>query len=1751
MKRTKRILSAVLSAALTFSTVGVQPVLAAPTDLFSLELDGKYLVEGASKKLYLDSLEGGKDLAIQSVAYSDATGKVTVDEKTGNISIAPGTEITDGEKVTLNATVTYYNPEDVIFYDNFEGEKKFTEAAPASYKHSAVKSHWGRTAGTPVSGVTGPATHTISSEMNTVGSVTVWFYDTAEKKVSGDQAKLAFEVNKRGISGNHAVGVVFDTTMIENNVGSNEKYVYRDGKSAPNYGWFITDVVRTEGWHKLQWDVTETGATASIDGTKVYENAALTSIGWVSMMTNWNVNNPENIDEKMFFDDVIVVKPNARTETTTVSKEITLRKQVDYSLEGETEVRFDKDAAPKPEVSITMAPNVDPKLEITLNGTSLTNGVEYTVAGNKISFDKNYIADLPCGTHEFLLHVLDRTLTFKVIVFSTVGREYYFSNVTGNDTYDGSREHPWKTLDKLNSMTLQPGDTVYLDAKSTWEGQIILDDSGLDGMPITITKYNADSRDERPVINAGSFFVKQADIRKPKILTLANQGANCYAAGAIEVLNASYINISGLEITNHGGEADKARLIGRNGILVIADLPDSTTNASYMTEWNKAKQTDIHISDCYVHDVNSAAAYKLSGGINFMGNIDNIVVENCTAINCDVEGIRNAGLYNRNSAWPAVHHVTFKNNYIERSTGDGMVISNVLDSTISGNVVTQCGKPELSGTANYAALWLCGSDGAVVEHNEVFNNPYITADDGEAFDFDHGTKNSVYQYNYSHDNYGGTILFMNSMGGRNMFRYNISVDDGGDPHNPHVLFHNAVNGKAPYIYNNVFVLAPEAKWLYGQNNNGTEVHFINNIVMSLNGNLPGFSKAELKTGEIKNNIFWPQELYDKAQEKFGTATAESNFAADPLLASAGSKPEGIIMNPGTAEAKFDAEKLVAYKLLENSPAIDKGIVVDLTGTGIEPEIAALDQDLFGNAISGTPDIGVHEWSNDSPVISLPKSVEVTADTTELLVGETVELQATVLPETADQTIRWETSDKEVATVDANGVVTAKGLGTVTITAVSVADASVKGSIEIKVTKFGPGVLYGFKVCAEDSFVVAGDRVQLSVEGIDRFGDPVEVAPENIVEVIYTTDEGTVDENGVLTVPEDAVKQEVSIHAQVKMKSDEYVETFETGSTLTGGNLSLERVENFGHDDDYSMKTVNCSTADNDASQIFEAPRQGTVSLWFYDYDPAVTSVRKSISVSPNTTLHAIGVHWDGASGSPENYVYRTGDTTWHDSGMKREEGWHEFKWDFSDEGLKLFIDSELVGENPNVFNYKRIDILSRKGWSNGGNTGFYIDEICAYQDEQYETESISLDIIAEGEFYTEYIKVVEDPDKMVYNIGETFEPEGMRVVAVQKASPSNATPANADSIDEDPIDADIIDADIIDEDLIDADPIDATPANADSIDVTPANADRDGITREVELDLSDLEFENDVFEEAGKATVTVVYTEVNGNLEERRFTAPVHVTVNEDGMPEDEYYTLSIKKTKNPDKMSYKVGDSFDPEGMVITVHQKATPSNAEREEVVPNDELTFKPETFTKSGRQKVTVIYDGLDKNLEEKRFTLTFTVNVQGSSVPSTGGGSSSSSAGPASVRGTWKQNATGWWFAYENGGYPVNKWEKVNGSWYYFNEAGYMATGWNNINGSWYYLDSVTGAMKTGWYQESQDGFWYYLDPVTGAMKTGWIHLNSGSYYLNETPLEPSWSFNAETGSWSYAKKGVRPHGAMYQNEVTPDGEKVDSNGAKVK
>lgn len=172
-----------------------------------------------------------------------------------------------------------------------------------------------------------------------------------------------------------------------------------------------------------------------------------------------------------------------------------------------------------------------------------------------------------------------------------------------------------------------------------------------------------------------------------------------------------------------------------------------------------------------------------------------------------------------------------------------------------------------------------------------------------------------------------------------------------------------------------------------------------------------------------------------------------------------------------------------------------------------------------------------------------------------------------------------------------------------------------------------------------------------------------------------------------------------------------------------------------------------------------------------------------------------------------------------------------------------------------------------------------------------------------------------------------------------------------------------------------------------------------------------------------------------------------------------------------------------------------------------------------------------EGVDKaDVDGEEGTVKITITKLGAfdvkavkkpSRPSGGGSSSgnSHSSGRARVKadfykpGKWVMNEKGWWYSYDDGTWPSNSWVylpwKDTYQWYYFNGEGYMVTGWHHWQNNWYYLypqaDGNRGYMFTGWHEIG--GKWYYFSKV------------------NDSSL-----------------------GAMAYDTTTPDGYKVDKDGA---
>ena len=141
------------------------------------------------------------------------------------------------------------------------------------------------------------------------------------------------------------------------------------------------------------------------------------------------------------------------------------------------------------------------------------------------------------------------------------------------------------------------------------------------------------------------------------------------------------------------------------------------------------------------------------------------------------------------------------------------------------------------------------------------------------------------------------------------------------------------------------------------------------------------------------------------------------------------------------------------------------------------------------------------------------------------------------------------------------------------------------------------------------------------------------------------------------------------------------------------------------------------------------------------------------------------------------------------------------------------------------------------------------------------------------------------------------------------------------------------------------------------------------------------------------------------------------------------------------------------------------------------------------------------------------------------------------------GTWVKDGKGWWWLNADRTWPANQWKKINNKYYFFNASGYMHTGWVFTDGNWYFCgengERLTNTTVSDCKLNSQ-GIW------VGNPNT-WFKWGTDWYYFGKDGKPALNQWIESNGNWYFCGS----EGRMLKNTVTPDGYKVDSNGAWIK
>ncbi|MDE1155421.1 MAG: right-handed parallel beta-helix repeat-containing protein [Acidobacteriaceae bacterium] len=313
--------------------------------------------------------------------------------------------------------------------------------------------------------------------------------------------------------------------------------------------------------------------------------------------------------------------------------------------------------------------------------------------------------------HVFLVAVLGAS-----IPSFAQARTYFIDSVHGDDHAAGTdRHHPWRSLDKVNEQQFHAGDHILFLAGDVWSGQLRVQNSGSPSMPIVFGQYGKG--------------------KKPKI-----DGAGLVEDGVL-LRNVEEVEVRNFEITNHGEKPSP-----RRGVHLVLD--------------NFGVAHHITLSDLYIHDVNGTNDAKDNGGIIFRtlgeakpSRFDDLRIERNIVWRVDRSGIAADSYFANREHWFPSTHVVLRDNYVSDVGGDGIVPWATDRVLVEHNVVLYAN----SRADSYnAGIWPWSADNSVFQLNEAAHTQ--NTKDGEGFDSDYNSRNTLFQYNFSHENEGGFML---------------------------------------------------------------------------------------------------------------------------------------------------------------------------------------------------------------------------------------------------------------------------------------------------------------------------------------------------------------------------------------------------------------------------------------------------------------------------------------------------------------------------------------------------------------------------------------------------------------------------------------------------------------------------------------------------------------------------------------------------------------------------------------------------------------------------------------------------------------------------------------------------------------------------------------------------------------------------------------------------------------------------------
>jgi hypothetical protein len=397
--------------------------------------------------------------------------------------------------------------------------------------------------------------------------------------------------------------------------------------------------------------------------------------------------------------------------------------------------------------------------------------------------------------------------------YRTHSRSYYVS-ASGNDANPGTRPAPFKTIGKINSLSLSAGDTVYFRSGEVFNGSLLITNGdGSLSKPIVFTSYGS------------------------KYATIDGKDSV-----GINIYKGNYIKIQRLALVGSGRKTGNIR----NGLAIVNS--------------NKISVDDLNIS-----------GFQKSGLLIFASQ--NVIAKKVFAHDNGSAGITVESPYpKRESINIKILNCRAENNpgdptNLTNHSGNGIVVGNCINVLIDGCTATNNGwdMPRIGNGP--VGIWAYEAESVVIQHCLSYRNKTSKGGaDGGGFDLDGGVTNSVVQYCFSYENQGSGYCIFQYWGAtpwhHNTFRYNISENDGtvSDSQAGLYVWNSAGDEKIFYdcdVYGNIIYNSKVAALCFSEVSKSKGLRFYNNIFVGKDSLIKG--KDVIGDATYHNNDWWSMD----------------------------------------------------------------------------------------------------------------------------------------------------------------------------------------------------------------------------------------------------------------------------------------------------------------------------------------------------------------------------------------------------------------------------------------------------------------------------------------------------------------------------------------------------------------------------------------------------------------------------------------------------------------------------------------------------------------------------------------------------------------------------------------------------------------------------------------------------------------------------------------------------------------------------